>query len=76
MDKVNEYSYIEEKCCTVIEAIGDFYWEYDVVSETFTFSPKFITLLGYSFQNQVTHEEWIALLHPDDWQMHSDFYYN
>jgi len=74
MNKSDDENYREEKCCTVIEAIGDFYWEYDIVSEIFSFSSNFLTLLGYSSQDKITQEEWGALVHPDDWQRHNDFY--
>ncbi|MEA2029026.1 MAG: PAS domain-containing protein, partial [Campylobacterota bacterium] len=74
MHRSDDENYIQEKCCSAIEAIGDFYWEYDVVSEIFSFSPSFTTLLGYALQTKISYEEWSTLIHPNDWQTHNDFY--
>ena len=57
----------EERLSLVVEASNTGIWDYDVLSKTVYFSPRWKAILGYT-DNEIenTLQEWEKRLHPDE----------
>ncbi|PPQ35217.1 PAS domain S-box protein [Rhodopila globiformis] len=57
----------EERYAHAAEASSDGIWDWDVTTGAITFSPSWLSMLGYMPEGFVPHvDAWLALLHPED----------
>jgi PAS domain S-box-containing protein len=56
----------EERYALVIAALEDGVWDHDLVRSTGLISPRYLTMLGYPARAEITYDEFLALIHPDD----------
>ncbi len=56
----------EERYALVIAALEDGVWDHDLVHSTGLVSPRYLTMLGYPARAEITYDEFLALIHPDD----------
>jgi PAS domain S-box-containing protein len=56
----------EERYALVIDALEDGVWDHDLVHGTGLISPRYLTMLGYPPRTDITYDEFLALVHPDD----------
>jgi PAS domain S-box-containing protein len=55
-----------ERLQTAVDASGVGTWDYDLVSDTLTWSPRCKELFGVPADQQVTYADFVELVHPDD----------
>jgi PAS domain S-box-containing protein len=56
----------EERYALVIEALEDGVWDHDLVHNTGQVSPRYLGMLGYPPRAEITYDDFLALVHPDD----------
>lgn len=57
----------EERLDLALRATSDGLWDWDTGADTFYFSPRYYTMLGYEPDEfEPLYDNWIALIHPDD----------
>lgn len=57
----------ETRLTLTLEAVNDGLWDWNVLTGTAYFSPKYYTMLGYyTGEFPATFESWRALVHPED----------
>jgi PAS domain S-box-containing protein len=55
-----------ERLQTAVDAAGVGTWDYDLVADTLTWSPRCKELFGVPAEAAVTYADFVELLHPDD----------
>lgn len=55
-----------ERLQTAVDASGVGTWDYDLVGGTLTWSPRCKELFGVPADQNVTYDDFVALVHPDD----------
>ncbi|RZK19084.1 MAG: PAS domain-containing protein [Hymenobacter sp.] len=55
-----------ERLQTAVDAAGVGTWDYDLVADTLTWSPRCKELFGVPAEASVTYADFVELLHPDD----------
>lgn len=55
-----------ERLQTAVDASGVGTWDYDLLADTLTWSPRCKELFGVPVEQSVTYEDFVALVHPDD----------
>ena len=55
-----------ERLQTAVDAAGVGTWDYDLLANTLTWSPRCKELFGVPAEAAVTYADFVALVHPDD----------
>jgi len=55
-----------ERLQTAVDASGVGTWDYDLVADALTWSPRCKELFGVPADQNVTYADFVALVHPDD----------
>ena len=55
-----------ERLQTAVDAAGVGTWDYDLLANTLTWSPRCKELFGVPAEQTVTYDDFVALVHPDD----------
>lgn len=56
----------------VIEALGDNFWEWDIISGDVRIAADWAREMGYSVAEMTEYARWKAMIHHDDWPLVSD----
>ena len=57
----------QKRYALTLEAVDDAVWDWNLVTGTAFFSPKYYTMLGYDVgEFPASYESWRSLVHPDD----------
>ena len=63
-----EFQLVEDKWRLALDAAGDGVWDFDMQTGAVIFSEKWLEVFGYSADEIKSADEWMAKIHPDDFE--------